>query len=360
MNANKPRFLAKNTTELADQVSLYFLLLQEAFVRHAVWSNVTNLAAGLDDFEIAEPDPPTEALRIDYMMMLAESAAVHLNWFEKAGRIAFSFHPDMVSNLRGSTSEKLPGSVFRHMAHSSPLLLFVRPVPTTTLEGSPAHLHGFFVYGIAGDITSPTWSICETDDEAMAAVGLMMIVSPTADLEDMEFDRVVIPLKEVFTVEDAVNETMAGYGIDENHTVVDAAAYRERSREAIVLALNMLLYICDSEADHQPMPPVRAANSRARARRQIGGATTKFIASGWVEGPDLEAADDRRRRTQAERGGSSSWEQDYHRRRGHFRTVWYGPGRTMAKPKWIKPYAVREDKADNAAARLIAVEPKRL
>lgn len=353
---NKSSFLNRQTASLADDVSLYFLMVEEIFRRHNVLSNVDRLAAGECGFEIAEANPPTDALEPNHMMLLAEAAAVHRRWFTKDGRVAFSFHPDMVLNLMGGTSSKIPGDVFSHMTHTSPLVLFTRSVPTTRqLTGEPAQLRGFFVFGVKDRREDGGWAICETDDDAATEIGMMMIIAPSKDVEDLEFDRVMIPVGQTFTVKDAVERTMDSYSITDDHELIDATAYRERTLNALTLALNVLFYICDDEQDHVPMTVVEPTGRRQQ-RKTSEPSPTRFIASGWTDGPALERSHRENRRA-LRSGRKSGGEQPYHRRRGHFRIVLTGVGRTIERLRWIKPYAVREDKKADAAARVIEVKP---
>lgn len=101
---------------------------------------------------------------------------------------------------------------------------------------------------------------------------------------------------------------------------------------------------------------VAAPNPRLRQRGFKDPGKTQFVASGWVDGPALERAHREDQRTRST-GQGTGREHPYHRRRGHFRIVRFGVRRASEKLRWIKPYEVRKDKKDGAAARVIEVKP---
>jgi hypothetical protein len=152
----------------------------------------------------------------------------------------------MLAELADSTSEHLPGPIFDYLPHSNPLVVFPEPIPTTTPDGARGQILGFFVYGNAGQPRR----LCSSHDEHRDGLGLMFITALVDEQDnrlDIDLTRVTIPVgQDQFTVEQAVDGTLAKFGLEPGMLVVSERLPTPR----------LLPDLLDRTRPHHPHPAV--------------------------------------------------------------------------------------------------------
>lgn len=337
----KPNMLSDPATAVAEAITGIYSR-QESLLRGAhAWDEVKSLLAG-SSVRVRTTISPRLA-PVDYDMMLMTSL-VDLQW--RRARIVYAIDPDMLAELTSSTSATLPGAVFRRLPHTSPLVVFPQPIPTTLATGEPGEIYGFYVYGIEGDPGSRKRRFLLTDDPNVTRLGLMFVTAVLNDRGqrvDWDATRVSFPVNvERFDVESTIKTVIDNYIAGTGLSTVPRPALTAWLNSLLPWALNLLLYLCTDEPDFQHMPPARRATGKKKGGKTKPGRTkpTRLIKVGWRLGPALRAA---RRAATARRATGAGHSQLPHQRRGHFKTQRHGPGRTETKVIYVLPYMVRLD-----------------
>jgi len=334
--------------------------VQEELLRRrpGLWKVVREVAAGGD------PQIPSYArVPQDALVSMVLGSAIDLMW--RRTRTVYAVHPDMAAELTGSTSDVLAGSVFRHLPHTCPLLVFAEPLPTRLANGQPGRVYGVYVVGSVRTARGGSRYV-STDDEDMATLSLMIVTGAEDEAgrwQDWELSRVRVPLAERFTVADAIAASIAHYSLDESvqdgRTIADVETWLG---SILPVILNTLLYACTDDADTIAVPAPRAGR-KAKAKRGKDNRRekpTRVLKLGWRLGPALKAA--RAAARQASRAAAHTGRRlPPHQRRGHFKMVRYGPELCYEKPAYIKPYMVSLDLLAELGldTRLIPVQARR-
>lgn len=334
--------------------------VQEELLRRrpGLWDVVREVAAGGDP-----PIPTYERVPQDALVSMVLGSAIDLLW--RRTRTVYAVHPDMAAELPGSTSDTLAGSVFRHLPHTCPLLVFAEPLPTRLANGQPGRVYGAYTVGSVPS-SSGGRRYCPTDDEAMTTLSLMIITGVEDEAghwQDWELSRVRVPLAERFTVADAVAASISHYSLDESvndgRTLADVGAWLST---VLPVILNTLLYVCTDDADTVAVRTPRAARKaktkgRKESRREK---PNRLLKVGWRLGPALKAA--RAAARQARHAAVHTGRRlPPHQRRGHFKMVRFGAGRCNEKVVYIKPYMVSLDLLAELGldTRLIPIQARR-
>lgn len=174
------------------------------------WSDVQAIAAGnfrRSRMSVSPLLPPR-----DYDLMLVSSVIEQL-W--RRTRIIYAIHPDMLTELTGSTSAIMPGEVFRRLPHTNPFVVFPEPLPVVLTDERPGKLHGFYVYGTTGAPGGEKRRFLTTDDPDTTSIGLMFMASVHDDrgnLIDWDTTRISFPVNvERFDVADTVRTVVENY-----------------------------------------------------------------------------------------------------------------------------------------------------
>jgi hypothetical protein len=308
---------------------------QEQFIRSLdCWHYVRDAAEGASDRIILPGDIPSGLRQNAFASIL--SLAVRRIW--ASDRIVYALHPQMLAELADSSSEQLPGPIFSYLPHTNPLVIFPEPIPTTTPDGAPGRVVGFYVYGRR----ERPRRLCSSHDEGRDGLGLMFVTALVDDRGkriDTDLTRVTIPVgQDQFTVEHAVDQTLAAFAAEPGMELL-SDRMRNWLTELTRTAVNVLLYLCSEEPD---TIVVRSASKRKPSRGTRVVKPTRMIKVGWRLGPAFDAA----RRVTSEtpvHTDSGRRRPIPHQRRGHFRTFWTGRGRTTPILRFIKPSWVNLD-----------------
>lgn len=147
--------------------------------------------------------------------------------------------------------------------------------------------------------------------------------------------RCTIPLQqETFTVEDAVNATIAKFNFTDDLAEDNPAKLQAWLQRHVAQAFNSLLYVCTEQPDIEVQQlgarRGKVAKSRARRRPRPDDIGT-IVKLGIRIGPALHEARMRSERTQNQQPGSegAGSRKRPHQKKGHYRTYWAGKGGTQ-------------------------------
>ncbi|MFB8235509.1 hypothetical protein ACFC58_03065 [Kitasatospora purpeofusca] len=266
-----------------------------------------------------------------------------------------AMHPSMASELATYQLGTLPGQLFRNLAQRPPNLMVVFAEPETIAldTGGTGRLLAILFCGR----TEPEKLLCLTSDPRMEEVAVTVVSEPQADdgtplppppggsAPVLEFCHLSIPVgaDSKFTVEDLALRLARKRGREEP---------TDAQRGMVERALQVAVYLCSSKADITAPPTLRGKSANSGKQRRWNKPDS-FLRLGWRLGPRLKAA---RVRVQEARqsaarstdgtGAAGGWRQYPHQRAGHMKTVWVGPGRSLADSRLIEPYWVSQDLVD--------------
>lgn len=131
---------------------------------------------------------------------------------------------------------------------------------------------------------------------------------------------------------------------------------------------NSLIYICTEQPDievYRPGVNLAGKVKKSKRRRQHRPRLTDIdalVQLGFRMGPALHQAHqqwDQGQGRRRSRTASQGAPKRPHRKRGHYRTYWTGPGRQVPKVRWIAPFWVNQDLLGDDGPRNVVVRPVR-
>ncbi|MFJ6771649.1 hypothetical protein ACIQOV_11885 [Kitasatospora sp. NPDC091257] len=292
---------------------------------------------------------PQDVLSLAEVRQMTTLAALWRLWSK--GKNVAAMHPDMASELATYRLGTLPGQLFRNLArHPNLMVVFAEPPAMELSVGGGGS--GRLLAMLFSGRRTPDKLLCLTSDHRMDEIAVAVICEPLAEdgtplppppggtTPVLEFCHLSIPAGagDRFTAEELALR-IARKGGQEAPT--------DAQRAIVTRALQVAVYLCSSKADIAEPPRGKAAKPGKQRR---WNKPDTFLRLGWRLGPRLKAARERvqeaRRGAAQGTGGSGAaggWRQYPHQRGGHMRTVWYGPGRSLADSRLIEPYWVSQD-----------------
>jgi hypothetical protein len=263
--------------------------------------------------------------------------------WKRNGRVAYDLDEELAAALYRSKMDKVPGRIFDRLPHINPMVVLPDPWPVKEKRGvtPTSYVRGFFIFGWVGS------ALCNTNDPQREGLGVLFFYDHV-DEETGELvpggQRDLIPLptgRDAFTVKEAVTHLLSWHG--------DPQDGRDRSDAIktfgplLQAAFSVITYLCCDNRDVQE-PPVNVTGRRKTGKgRKPRDRDPFWVRVGWYVGPALHEA--RRRANSADRSAisiPSGVEYGPQHRAGHFKTVWFGPGktneRTQSTTKWVEPY----------------------
>lgn len=286
------------------------------------------------------------------IVTLAEQVGVWKMWASR-GRVTYDFNEHFAAELYRSSSDKIPGSIFRHLPHINPLVVLPDPWPI-----SGGLVRGFYVYGVR-KVENGLLQKVFTDDN-WDYLGLLFVVDLLDDetgevLSQTHVEAMLPTSRDRFTLKDAVQFST----VEEVDPRVQGKV-SEICTELLRPAMSMLLYLCCDNRD-MAEPPVAQPSVHRRAKVKRDRAPF-FVEVGWRLGPKLHALRRQAGRVQDGESIPSGVEQAPHQRSGHFKRVLFGPKRSQETTKFIAPYWVRLDllpDGEDPITTVVAVEEQR-
>jgi hypothetical protein len=262
--------------------------------------------------------------------------------WKRNGRVCYDLNTDLADALYRSNMGKVPGELFDRLPHINPMIVLPDPWPVGTGRGGFAegYVRCFFLVGWVGS------ALCSTNDPQREGIAILFCYDQV-DEETGEMGigsvRDFMPLptsRKSFTAEEAiafVEEWQGGYA-DE----ADRKGALKTYRPLLQKAFSVLTYLCTDNRDVEEAPewtrkPGRKKTGKGRKARDRD---PFWVRVGWYIGPALHEAKVRaannKRLTHA--STPSGIEYGPQHRAGHFKTVWFGPGKKKSTTQWIEPY----------------------
>jgi hypothetical protein len=296
--------------------------------------------------------------------LIGEIAACEL--WKKNGRVIYDLHEELSEALSRSKMGKVPGQLFDRIPHINPMVVIPDPWPAGKSSGGLAagYVRCIFFVGYKGK------GLCNTNDPEREGIAFLFCY----DVVDEETGEIVpgnvrdlIPLptfEKAFTVEEAIDFAVGWQGV--SGTEDPLKVYRPILQKAF----SVLTYLCTDNRDVEEPPEWLSAQ---RKRKTGKGRKHKerdpfWVRVGWYVGPKLHDA--RKRASNTKDSGvsiPSGVEYGPQHRAGHFKTIYFGPGRNPAdRPystsKWIAPYWTKlEDLPEDMdpPTQIVQVDPQR-
>jgi hypothetical protein len=283
---------------------------------------------------------PHELVRLGDL--LGEIAVSEL--WKRNGRICYDLHEELADALYRSRMSAVPGALFDRIPHINPMVVLPDPWPIGGTRGGLAagYVRTFFIIGRKGD------GICNSNDPDRDGLALLFCY----DVVDEETGEIVagphrdlIPLptnRQKFTAADVVRFAEEWQGGNLAHDMAKEAV--QTFRPILEKAFAVLTYLCTDNRDvDEPPEWLYATRKKTGKGRKAADREPFWVRVGWYVGPQLYDA--RRRAHGREKGGvsvPSGVEYGPQHRAGHFKTVWFGPGksgqRTQSTTVWVEPY----------------------
>ncbi|MFJ1706818.1 hypothetical protein [Kitasatospora sp. NPDC088346] len=266
-------------------------------------------------------------------------------------KCVYAVHPDMGSELQSYAVGMMAGGVFRRLRRpNNPMLVLAEPWPCVALDGGPGLLLAVMLCGRVQDSTL----LCHTTDPRMGELTAVAVVEYRSEERrtvglDYLYCSIPTDSEARFTVRDLALRNARRAGREEP---------TECEVSFIGHVLRLAMYLCSSKADIQEASPATSkgagkGKSAKRDQQRSWKKPDRFLRLGWRLGPALKAArvraqQDRKGPRPAPTGssGRGGWRLPPHQRSGHLKTVWCGPGRTVADSALVEPYWVSEDLLD--------------
>ena len=221
---------------------------------------------------------------------------------------------------------------------------------------------GAFVFGRYNEAQQ----LCSTRDERREDLGLMFVgFLETDEGLVVQTVRCTVPLgKRTITAETAVNRTIAQFIFTDDLAEEDRSKLQAWLRRYVAQVFNSLLYVCTDQPDVETYRPrINRAGKPKKHRKQRRPQLDDIDALVQLcfrMGPALHQARQQWERQQQAAAGESGRRYRPHRKRGHYRTYWTGPGRQVPKVKWIAPFWVNQDLlGGDTGLRDVVVRPVR-
>lgn len=282
-------------------------------------------------------------------------------------KVVYAMDDLLLDYLSQSAASTIPTQILRNLPHANPYVLLPQPnladeqtVYYRTHIGVP---WGAFVFGRYNQAEQ----LCSTHDERREDLGLMFTgVLQTADGPVVQTVRCTIPLREpTTTVDAAIEATIAKFVFSDDLAEDDRTKFEAWLRTYVAQVFNSLIYVCTDQPDVVIRQPGanKAGKSKKRQRRKQRRPRPSDIDTvvqlGFRMGPALHQARRDWEQRQQESATGSGQRYRPHRKRGHYRTYWTGPGRQVPKVKWIAPFWVNQDLLGDDTPSDVVVRPVR-
>lgn len=254
-----------------------------------------------------------------------------LHGWESVGRQVLSVHPELVEQIRLSSSSKIEPAVFRALPYINPMVVFGDPpeLPSHT-EGETFRLLGFIAYGKS---VFPEKVVGTHDGNAVTFGAEVVIEVSGAQGSTVEYDTISFPMDgPSFTLAEGVDRVLAMFLWRYGNS--DAERGRAFMARLSKLVIGSVMYLCSTTLEAQKVP-------RKTVDKALSGLSRKpfsLYRVGWQIGAALSA---RRVALEVEKPSTqpkSGYEQDPQHRRAHFKTVWTGERSRVPKVVFVAPY----------------------
>lgn len=269
---------------------------------------------------------------------VSRTAVVDL--WRRQGRVAYDLHPEMAAQLyRADLKGKLPGGLFTRLPHISPMVPLPRPWPFRSNNGTTGLIRAYFLTGRVG-----REAFCKTTDPRSEGLSVMPWIEWNDTRGPEWYEDVATPLfvlpqtDDPFSLDDVIDHTNAWHN---THSDGDEM---QMVRQILPGLVSVMTYLCCDNRDmDEPAPPPTPKGKRPQAPPR----DPFYVRVGWHVGPALHATRIRAQQAQTrDRGGASEptgVEYGPQHRTGHFKTVHYGPKKSLSTARWLDPYWTKRE-----------------
>ena len=285
------------------------------------------------------------------------------------GRQTMAMHPELVDEIRLSTSDKLYREALRALPYINPLVVF--PAGDQVMVGWKSgaqerhRLLGFFTYGLSSHPqTHPSlilqenhldWMVNTSDPDATYIVILLIseVINEIGEVIDIEVASISIPFdEEPMTLKEMVTDGVQRYAWNDS---VDPVAAEKWYAQVLKVCLGSLFYLASTVTDVERVPAKVVAK---RSNKAISRKPMSMYQVGWTIGASLSKARAQRRASLSPSQQSDlTHQQDPQHRKAHFKMQPYGPGNSLRRYTYISPYWTHRERLGiqglNTARRVI-------
>ncbi len=298
--------------------------------------------------------------RVEAGDLIGEVAICEL--WKRNGRVCYDMDPELSEALCRSKMVAVPGSLFDRIPHINPMVVLPEPwLVEESKDDGCGYVRCFFLVGYTGN------ALCNTNDPDREGLAILFCY----DREDEEGNRIpgshrdLMPLptdRERFTVDEAVSFVQDWHGVD---------AFDDKQRRKTAKTFKPLLQKTFSVITYLTMDNRDVVEPEVEVRRRKKTGKNRkapdrdpfWVRVGWYVGPALHEA---RMRATGPKDGNisipSGIEHGPQHRAGHFKIIWFGPGKKQYTSKWVKPYWTKKEDlpADfDPPTQIVPVNPQR-
>lgn len=292
-------------------------------------------------------------IEVDKLMESCRTAKGICDGWRAEGRQVLAMHPDLMAELRTSTSDKITGEVFRTLPYINQLVIFGDPPivfktrdlkePVVANRAEQFQLLGYFTFGKT--LTGVLTTTHDPDATQLGCMVILAVLNDSGKVVDWEFDKISLPFDSQEMTIEQWGRSVSGrfqwtsdmYGNRSEHESVGS----EFLSTLLTHIVGSLMYLCSTTLDAEKLPTKAAAKIKSTERKPI-----RFTKVGWKLGPALtkaRKANDRERQT-----GNGVPIMMPHQRRAHFAIRWTGKGKTVPRltfiaPTWVNRHLLDED-----------------
>lgn len=336
-----------------------FITLQEPWAEDMFALAIDAALTDGSSRKIPRSAPPVDPSKVRQIVFSAQDAATRRIWQQH--RVVYDLDPDLWGEL-GAIDEGtiLPASVFAHLPHPDPFLVWPVIEAYPLLDGTYMRSVGAFVTSrsqtriadpdtLSGPETMLGWPVSTHSPHAKSSDLVITIVANVEDahgnairtetmggIPDCIIARMTLNFsRSSVRVGDLIDDIAARYSNDE--TANPGASFNSVVRSMLRRIISTLLYLCATNADLRPLP----APAARRAAKGTGRAAKppRTIAVGYDVGAGLRAW---RRSRPADHEPAAVTDRHVrpHVRRAHPHLYWTGEGRKTPRVHWLWPIRI--------------------
>lgn len=268
--------------------------------------------------------------------------------WRKIGRQVLAMHPEVVEEVRVSSSDKVPVEILRVLPYINPMVVYSDPplfkVWTKNAQET-VRLLGFFTCGIGehvhhDDRGNPLgveqriYSTTDTEAERFCMMPVFDVLDQHGHKRAFEINTMTLGFHFNGTLADIVDDIMGRFHFAEIEKYGSQSARRRWMREVLGVMIGSLFYLCSTTLEAEEVPKQTVAKKMSK---RIVRAPISLYKVGWTTGSALT------RYRQARTGSTSeqadiSHQQDPQHRRSHFKMQPYGPNKALRKLIFVSAY----------------------
>lgn len=257
--------------------------------------------------------------------------------WRKIGRQVLAVHPEIVTETRIATSDKITGEFLRVLPYMNPLVVYPE-LPEFLSWRKDEHslrMLGFFTAGSATvqvnddsgamiGLERRIYSTADPDATHLSVVPIFQVCDEYGKVIDMQVDTFSLDYAAVGTLSDMVSDVMGRFRWHDRDIVKDSSerARKRWMKDVLSVVMGSLLYLCSTTLEAESVPPKVVVK---RIPKRVIRTPLSFYKVGWTTGAALTRWRASRDRVAPSEQGDLGHQQDPQHRKAHFKMQWYGP-----------------------------------